>query len=199
MPRSGELPPALKSLSRYNAISISDSRWDEDVRRLAQIVALDIPSQIERKLRMVNFLVSGFVALFVTILVALAAFTTVKAFGFSVIDFGDNACVQNPGWEFISKKQAGVLFVVTALASVALFVAAPWVTAPRRRYLVAAGLVGALGTLGLLAEAILRTNPTPPASRWLTARRCDPVAVFVTHVDTSPFSNNVAEKPRRIG
>jgi len=30
-------------------------------------------------------------------------------------------------------------------------------------------MVGSLGTLGLLAEAIIRTNPIPPASQWLSA------------------------------
>ena len=30
-------------------------------------------------------------------------------------------------------------------------------------------MVGSLGTLGLLAEVILRTNPIPPVSRWLAA------------------------------
>lgn len=30
-------------------------------------------------------------------------------------------------------------------------------------------MVGSLGTLGLLAEVILRTNPIPPVSRWLVA------------------------------
>ncbi|MET0662580.1 MAG: FAD-binding protein [Ilumatobacteraceae bacterium] len=38
--------------------------------------------------------------------------------------------------------------------------------------------VGSLGTLGLLAEVILRTNPIPPASLWLAAAAVDPFAVF---------------------
>jgi glycolate oxidase FAD binding subunit len=38
-------------------------------------------------------------------------------------------------------------------------------------------MVGSLGTLGLLAEAIIRTNPIPPVSRWLRSDRCDPFAV----------------------
>lgn len=38
-------------------------------------------------------------------------------------------------------------------------------------------MVGSLGTLGLLAEAILRTNPIPPVSRWLRADGADPMAV----------------------
>ncbi len=38
-------------------------------------------------------------------------------------------------------------------------------------------LVGSLGTVGLLAEVILRTNPVPPASTWLAADEVDPFAV----------------------
>jgi FAD/FMN-containing dehydrogenase len=38
-------------------------------------------------------------------------------------------------------------------------------------------LVGSLGTLGLLAEVTLRTNPLPPVSRWFVASECDPLAV----------------------
>lgn len=38
--------------------------------------------------------------------------------------------------------------------------------------------VGSLGTLGLLAEVILRTNPIPATSTWLTAHDSDPFAVF---------------------
>lgn len=41
-------------------------------------------------------------------------------------------------------------------------------------------MVGSLGTLGLLAEAIIRTNPIPPVTRWLHAERADPVAVHAT-------------------
>ena len=38
-------------------------------------------------------------------------------------------------------------------------------------------LVGSLGTLGVLAEVILRTDPVPAASRWLRADGADPFAV----------------------
>lgn len=38
-------------------------------------------------------------------------------------------------------------------------------------------MVGSLGTLGLPAEVILRTNPTPPASVWLAAALDDPFTV----------------------
>lgn len=41
-------------------------------------------------------------------------------------------------------------------------------------------MVGSLGTLGLLAEAIIRTNPIPTHTRWLTAVGADPQAVYDT-------------------
>lgn len=37
--------------------------------------------------------------------------------------------------------------------------------------------VGSLGTLGLIGEVILRTNPIPPLSRWLLSSDADPFAV----------------------
>jgi len=39
-------------------------------------------------------------------------------------------------------------------------------------------MTGSLGTLGLFAELILRTNPIPAAQRWSAASGVDPVAVF---------------------
>lgn len=38
-------------------------------------------------------------------------------------------------------------------------------------------MTGALGTLGLLAEVILRTDPIPEVSQWLEAESSDPTAV----------------------
>jgi glycolate oxidase FAD binding subunit len=38
-------------------------------------------------------------------------------------------------------------------------------------------LVGSLGTLGLLAEVVLRTNPVPAVSRWVTTEGADPFGI----------------------
>ncbi|MEM8707049.1 MAG: FAD-binding protein, partial [Actinomycetota bacterium] len=35
-------------------------------------------------------------------------------------------------------------------------------------------MVGSLGTLGLIAEVVLRTNPLPPTQRWVRAEKVDP-------------------------
>ena len=39
-------------------------------------------------------------------------------------------------------------------------------------------LVGSLGTIGLIAEVILRTNPIPTVSRWFVADEADPMETF---------------------
>lgn len=45
-------------------------------------------------------------------------------------------------------------------------------------YDIAGLMVGSLGTLGCLAEVILRTNPVPAVSGWYRAEEADPLAVF---------------------
>ncbi|MBK8554381.1 MAG: hypothetical protein IPL65_00785 [Lewinellaceae bacterium] len=58
MPRAEELPENLKPLLRFNAINISDRRWQHDVLRLGKIIALDIPSSNERKIDMVRLIIT---------------------------------------------------------------------------------------------------------------------------------------------
>jgi len=41
-------------------------------------------------------------------------------------------------------------------------------------------MVGSLGTLGCIAECIIRTNPIPAESRWLMSEDADPFAVLST-------------------
>ena len=46
-------------------------------------------------------------------------------------------------------------------------------------------MVGSLGTLGLLAEVIIRTNPIPAVSQWLRSDDADPFAVQGTVLNPS--------------
>lgn len=46
-------------------------------------------------------------------------------------------------------------------------------------------LIGSLGTLGFIAEAVLRTNPIPQAACWLAAEHADPFAVLSAAVQPS--------------
>lgn len=171
MPRAEELPESLRALARFNAISISDSRWREDVARLAKIIALDIPSATARQLQRVNLLVSTalFVAMALTLSVVLGnlleasselsgsdarpqwrvgqLFESVSN-PLSVADEG--RCVNPPARWFapLGKGWAGLIFLVVVPASALLFVFAPHVEASRRRYFLAAAWSGAIGTFG---------------------------------------------------
>ncbi len=72
MPTAADLPEKLAPLARRNGISITDERWDQDVTRLAKIVALDIPGSVaELKLARMRVLV-------LSILLGVMAFSAVR-------------------------------------------------------------------------------------------------------------------------
>jgi hypothetical protein len=54
MPREEDLPEDIKALSRHNAVSVSDASWRADTNRLAKVLAIDVRSALERKLRWVQ-------------------------------------------------------------------------------------------------------------------------------------------------
>lgn len=169
MPRADELPESLRALTRFNAISISDGRWREDVTRLARIIALDIPSATARQLQRVNLLVSLalFLAMALTLSVVidnlLAASSPLSGAGgvpewrfgqlfesvekpLGVADEG--RCLHPPAQWFapLSKAWSGLIFLVVVPASALLFVFAREIEASRRRYFRAAAWTGAIGT-----------------------------------------------------
>ena len=47
-------------------------------------------------------------------------------------------------------------------------------------------IVGSLGTLGLIAEVVLRTNPLPPVQRWIRAERVDLATSGMHFCDLEP-------------
>jgi hypothetical protein len=59
IPRAEDLPEPIRPLVERNAMSISETRWDEDVTRLAKIVGIDVPgSAAERTLNRDRLLIS---------------------------------------------------------------------------------------------------------------------------------------------
>ncbi len=51
MPREEDLPEAIKELTRRNAVTVSDERWDADVTRLAKVLSFDVSGSVaERRL-----------------------------------------------------------------------------------------------------------------------------------------------------
>ncbi len=167
MPPVDALPERLRPLTRLNAISISDKRWDADVERLARIVALDIPSATERKLQDSNLLISF--ALLVSLLFTTAVVSwnllCHTARSIERLDHLLGLCSATAGaagsgcavnWP-LSLAQSGVPFLVIVPSSALLFVIARLVEDSRRPYLLAAAWVGAIGTLA----SFLLLSPIP--------------------------------------
>jgi len=130
MPRPEELPEPLRPLVRYNAMSISDQRWQADVTRLARVVAMDVPgSAAERTLVAVQWVVS--IALFLAI-----AGTAVTV-----------------AWNLLNGAQplplalSGVSFVTIVASAVVLLYFARLMDADARRYVYGAVVMGLLGVL----------------------------------------------------
>lgn len=144
MPRAEELPDALKPLVRHNAVSLSDSRWSEDVTRLAKIVAIDIPgSEAERKLRLIRTTVA--IALFA----AMAYTTTMLMLQVGPLATQLIRAAKKGGVEVewpLTLWQSGVTFVVLIGCAMLLFLYAHLVDASQRLWAYASGGVALLGT-----------------------------------------------------
>lgn len=169
MPTVDALPELLKPLVRFNAINISDNRWDSDVSRLAKIVGLDIPSETERKLQGVNLLIS-------TALMLSVVFTCTTLFRNLVCDIGSDHPI--PDWLSwicpaaeptdtrscstdwpLSLAHSGIPFLAIVPGSALLFVFARLIDKTRRPFFVSAAWVGAAGTL--LFFILLKDIPEP--------------------------------------
>jgi hypothetical protein len=129
MPRVEELPEKLRSLTRYNAISISDDRWKSDVQRLGKIISFEIPSANERRLDLIRMIISF--SLFVSL----------------------SFCAGIVSWNFLQGRddllqlwQAGVPFVVILASTLLLSSITNLIDEERRRYIYASIVSGTVGS-----------------------------------------------------
>lgn len=146
MPRTDELPEKLAELTRRNAMTITDERWDFDVTRLAKVLAIDVPgSVVQRKL---DFLKS------------ISLFLLFASSMFAIVMF----CMAVRGWAppgnglgeaGFTPLAASVLFIANLLAGTAALVAAPSMEMSKRKFAWAAACLVGLGTL---ASFIYYTN-----------------------------------------
>lgn len=174
MPREDELPERLQALARHNAVSITDSRWDNDVARLAKIVGLDIPSATERKLNGLNLLISLVLLLPVLATCGILVWNIIchiaqtnplldplpdwlSGLGCPSLESpsSDSALKQWP----LSLAQSGITFLAIVPCSVLLFVFARLVEETRRSYFLAAAWLGAVGSTA--AFILLEPIPAP--------------------------------------
>ena len=162
MPRPSELPEMLWPLTRYNAVSISDSRWQGDVTRLAKIVALDIPSATERKLQTVNAAISTALFLAIAFTLSVIFWNLIDARpgleGYTQSDWkldhlfakiGDaDTCEFPPMPWFVPLNiwQSGVIFVVVVMSSALMFVFGRHIDPSRKPFFYAAAWVGSIGS-----------------------------------------------------
>ena len=134
MPRSDELPDQLKSLANHNAQSISADRWHSDVTRLARSIALDIPSATERKLALVNRIVS------LSLLLAVVIPTSFIAW-----NIWHEYIITQSNQPLIEPWHTALSFLFIVPSSALLFVFARDVDDAKQLYFYASAYVGALG------------------------------------------------------
>lgn len=153
MPRPDELPESLGELSRRNAITATDERWDFDVRRLAKVLAIDVPGSVaQRKLDLMK-------GLALALLLGAGAVTTV-AFcaalrGGAPPEGGLIAAGFTP-------LVSALPFIAIILAGALNLTALPLMEETKRKYGAAAVALSALGTLAAFVTYTL-TNVEAPS------------------------------------
>ena len=176
MPTAKDLPDKLRRLTRLNAVTISEQRWNADVARLAKIVSLDIPSETERRLEGLNLLIS--IALALTVLA-----TSAILFRNLVCQIAEYAFLPNwlswvcpetntviggscaNEWP-ISLAISGIPFLAIVPGSAMLFVSARHVDEARRTFFRAAAWIGAIGALTSFVLLKPICEPYEPISMW---------------------------------
>ncbi|MBV1690842.1 toll/interleukin-1 receptor domain-containing protein [Novosphingobium sp. G106] len=152
MPRPGELPDTLGDLSRRNAITVTDERWEFDVNRLAKVLAIDVPGSVaQRRLdrlkaaALAMLLLSG---AFVT-LAFCAALRAGNALGESLIAAG------------FTPLASAVPFIAIILAGALTLNALPLMEEARRKFGWSAVGLSATGTLVSFVVYTLTNHAEP--------------------------------------
>lgn len=82
LPRKNELPPNLVPILNFNAITISDRNWEQDILGLGKIISFDVPTTNEKILFRIQILIYTLLSLSLvtsTAFVALSAISQVKS------------------------------------------------------------------------------------------------------------------------
>jgi len=157
MPRADELPETLGELTRRNAMTLTDERWDFDVTRLAKVLAIDVPgSVVQRKLSLLQSLAllllfaSGALA---TVVVCKAVYKWVQA--------GNETLLKDAGF---SSLESAFPFIAILLAGTLALVAAPMIEASKRKFAWAATSLAYVGTLGTFIYYTISNAAMPSLS-----------------------------------
>jgi hypothetical protein len=152
MPRRDELPERLADLTRRNAMTITDERWDFDVARLAKVLAIDVPGSVAqqrldllRGMALLLLLASG---LF-NVVAFCAALGRGALAGVGLIEAGFTPLV------------SAIPFIAILLAGAATLSAAPAMTDTRRNFAWSAALLSAAGTLAAFVDYTVNNVALP--------------------------------------
>lgn len=143
MPRRDELPARLHGLTRRNALSVTDQRWDHDVARLAKVLAIDVAGSVaQRKLDLMRNAA-------LAVLFSAGAYNTL-AFSMAVRkwvldgDMPRSAGLREAGY---LPLESAVPFIAILLAGTIALMAAPVMEPSRRKHAWLAALFSYAGSL----------------------------------------------------
>jgi hypothetical protein len=152
MPRRDELPERLAGLTRRNAMTITDERWDFDVARLAKVLAIDVPGSVaQQRLDLIR-------AAALLLLSAAAVFTTL-AFCAAIARLMPAGDALRPAG--FSPLVSAIPFIAVLLAGALALTAAPAIEARGRKFAWAAAALAAAGTLGPFVYYTIENETLP--------------------------------------
>jgi len=182
MPREEVLPERIKALVRFNALNVSDARWEFDVQRLAKIISLDLPSANELKLEVVRFLVSIALGISLSFSAIMLTLNSLRHICFDPVTdkpLADNSlCSYSDLWKdlipikepkLLALWEAGVPYVFIIASSLALFSVVNLVAKERKRYIYGSIAVGAFGTFFFFSMQIFQGWNEEPVIAFMGA------------------------------
>ena len=134
LPRKEELPERLTSILNYNAITISDNKWEADILGLGKIISFDVPTTNERLLFKIQLLI--YTVLGITLIYS-AATVASNALELKSIK-ADSALISLP--------LASAPFYVIVSSLIVLSLILRLVDSDKRKYIIYSLVTGVIGT-----------------------------------------------------
>ena len=135
LPRKDELPEKLASILNYNAITVSDKKWDADILGLGKIISFDVPTTNERLLYKIQLLIYSVLGASLIYSTSTIAYKASK-----LIDFNHEKD------SLISLPIAATPFYVIISSLIILSLILNLVASDKRKYIVYCLITGVVGT-----------------------------------------------------
>ncbi|MFD2822654.1 toll/interleukin-1 receptor domain-containing protein [Lacinutrix iliipiscaria] len=136
LPRAEELPEKLAPILNYNAITISDSKWDADILALGKIISFDIPTTNERIL----FWVQALIYSLLSISLIISAATVAKSAINIPSDYDPEV------YKLIARPIAAIPFYVIISALIILSLILRLIAKEKQKYIIYSIVTGVVGS-----------------------------------------------------